>query len=237
MKSNDIKTSKRFSKTTKIYFVRAVISVVLGSALFFIAAGTWNIIRGWIYFIMAAIVIIISNFIVAINNPGLLDQRSKIRKGTKGWDKLWLFTFMLLFIYGMPSIAGYDIGRLGNQIGGISLYIGLFLYLVSASLATWAMSINKFFEASVRIQDDRGHYVISNGPYRFVRHPGYSAMIFWAVGFPLSVGSKLALFVGIGMLFSLGLRTFFEDRTLQKELEGYTDYARKVKYRLIPFIW
>lgn len=237
MKSNDIKASKGFSKTTKIYFVRSLISVALGCTLFFIAAGTWNIIRGWIYFTIAAIVIIISNFIVAINNPGLLDQRSKIRKGTKGWDKLWLFTFMILFIYGMPSIAGYDIGRLGNQIGGISLYIGLFLYLVSASLATWSMSVNKFFETSVRIQKDRGHYVISDGPYRFVRHPGYAAMIFWAAGFPLAVGSKLALYVGLGLLFALAIRTFYEDRTLHQELEGYADYAQKVKYKLIPFIW
>jgi protein-S-isoprenylcysteine O-methyltransferase Ste14 len=237
MKSINTKTSQRFSKKTKIYFLRALVSVSIGCMLFFLGAGSWNITRGWIYFITAAIVVLISNIIVALNNPGLLDQRSKIQKGTKSWDKIWLFSYMLIFLYGMSFIAGYDVGRLGNQIAGGSLYVGLFSFLISASLATWAMSVNKFFEASVRIQDDRGHYVISNGPYRFVRHPGYSAMIFWAVGFPLTVGSKLALFVGIGMLLALGLRTFFEDRTLQKELEGYTDYTRKVKYRLIPFIW
>jgi len=237
MKSINTTSSKRFSKTTKIYFLRAFLSVSIGCLLFFLGAGSWNITRGWIYFIFAAIVVLISNVIVAINNPGLLDQRSKIQKGTKTWDKLWLFSFMLFFIYGMPFIAGYDIGRMGNQIGGISLYIGLISFLFSASLAAWAMSVNKFFESSVRIQNDRGHYVISDGPYRFVRHPGYSAMIFWAVGFPLSVGSKLALLVGIGMLLALALRTFFEDRTLQKELKGYADYAKKVKYRLIPFIW
>jgi protein-S-isoprenylcysteine O-methyltransferase Ste14 len=160
-----------------------------------------------------------------------------MRKGTKKWDKIWLFTFMILFIYGMPFIAGYDIGRLGNQIGGLSLYFGILLFLLSLSLVTWAMSVNKFFEASVRIQDDRGHHVITDGPYQYVRHPGYSAMIFWTVGFPLAVGSLLALYVGFALLLALALRTYLEDRTLQKELNGYVEYTQKVRYRLIPFIW
>ena len=99
------------------------------------------------------------------------------------------------------------------------------------------MSVNKFFEASVRIQEDRGHYVISDGPYRFVRHPGYASMIFWVVGFPLAVGSMLALYTGLILLLGLVLRTFLEDKTLKNELEGYTEYAAKVKYRLIPYIW
>ena len=237
MKSVNEKMSPRFTKTTKIYFLRAFLSVMIGCLLFFLGAGTWDILRGWIYFILAAIVVTISNVIVAINNPGLLDHRSRLQKGTKGWDKLWLFTFMILFIYGMPIIAGYDIGRLGNQIGGPSLYFGLFSFLVSATIAGWAMSVNKFFEASVRIQKDRGHYVITDGPYRFVRHPGYAGMIFWAIGFPLAVGSKLALYTGLYLLLALALRTFFEDRILHRELEGYPEYAAKVKYRLIPFIW
>jgi protein-S-isoprenylcysteine O-methyltransferase Ste14 len=237
MKTINTTTSKRFSKKTKIYFFRAFLSVSIGCLLFFLGAGTWNIPRGWIYFIMAAIVVMISNVIVAINNPGLLDQRSRLQKGTKGWDKLWLFSFMLIFLYGMPFIAGYDIGRLGNQISGASMYIGLFSFLISAFIAGWAMSVNRFFEASVRIQEDRGHHVISDGPYRFVRHPGYAGMIFWAIGFPLAVGSRLALFVGLAMLLSLALRTFLEDRFLHRELEGYPEYAAKVKYRLIPYIW
>lgn len=237
MKSINTTTGQKFSKTTKIYFLRTFLSISISCLLFFLGAGTWNIPRGWIYFIISAIVVLISNIIIAINNPGLLDQRSRIRKGTKGWDKLWLFTVMLLFIYGMPFIAGYDIGRLGNQIGGASLYIGLISFLISACIASWAMSVNKFFESSVRIQEDRGHYVISDGPYRFVRHPGYAGMIFWAIGFPLAVGSMMALYTGFVLLLALALRTYFEDTTLHRELEGYPEYAAKVKYRLIPYIW
>jgi protein-S-isoprenylcysteine O-methyltransferase Ste14 len=226
-----------FSTTTKIYILRGFIATAIGCCLFFLGAANWTISRGWIYFIIMAVVVFLSNIIVAKYNPGLLEQRSKMRKGSKKWDKLWLFTFMLFFMYGMPFIAGYDIGRLGNQIGGYSLYIGILLFLLSVALSTWAMAVNKFFETTVRIQDDRGHYVITDGPYQFVRHPGYSAMIFWATGFPLTVGSLLALYVGIPLLFALALRTYLEDRTLQRELIGYVEYTQKVRYRLIPYIW
>jgi protein-S-isoprenylcysteine O-methyltransferase Ste14 len=226
-----------FSTTTKIYIVRGFIASTIGFCLFSLGAGNWTISRGWIYFIIAAIAIFISNIIIATHNPGLLDQRSKLRKGTKKWDKIWLITFMILFIYGMPFIAGIEIGRFGNQLGGISLYLGIVLVLLSISLSTWAMSVNKFFEASVRIQEDRNHYVITDGPYQYIRHPGYSAVIPWAIGFPLTVGSILAFYVGLVLILAIALRTYLEDNTLQKELKGYVEYTQTVRYRLIPYIW
>jgi protein-S-isoprenylcysteine O-methyltransferase Ste14 len=238
MTSSEVqKKESKISIIAMIYILRGLISTALACCLFFLAAGTWTIVRGWIYFITTAMVVFISNLIVAIKNPGLLDQRSKIRKGSKKWDKLWLSTFMIFFIYGMPFIAGYDIGRFGNQFNGLEFYVGIILFLISFILATWAMSVNKFFETSVRIQEDRGHYVIKDGPYKYVRHPGYSAMIFWVIGFPLFVGSQIALYVGLALLLGLALRTSLEDRTLQKELSGYIQYTREVRYRLIPFIW
>lgn len=75
------------------------------------------------------------------------------------------------------------------------------------------------------------------GPYQYVRHPGCTAMIFGAIGFPLTVGSLLAMYVGLGMILALTIRTFLEDNTLKKELSGYIEYTHKVKYRLIPYIW
>ena len=115
--------------------------------LFFLGAGQWNIARGWIYYILAAVLTLTSNLIIAHYNPGLLEQRSRIRKGTKRWDKIWLFSFMLFFMYGMPLIAGYEIGRLDRQMAGISLPAGIVLFIISVILATWAMRVNKFFES------------------------------------------------------------------------------------------
>ena len=234
---NNRTENKTFTTTAKIYILRGFIATAIGCCLFFLGAGNWSIGRGWIYFITMAFVVFLSNIIVAKQNPGLLYQRSRMRKGSKKWDKIWLFTFMLFFMYGIPFIAGYDIGRLGNQIGGYSLHIGIILFLLSVVLSTWAMSVNKFFETTVRIQHDRGHYVITDGPYQYVRHPGYSAMIFWAAGFPLTVGSMLALYIAVPLLLALALRTYLEDNTLQRELSGYFEYTKRVKYRLIPYIW
>lgn len=234
---NSENRNTRLSLSSKIYILRGIISIVLAGTLFFLGAGSLAIPRGWFSFSLALVVVTISNLVVAHHNPGLLDQRSRIRKGSKSWDKLWLFSIMLLLIYGLPLLAGYDIGRLGHQVQGISFYLGLLLYLLSVSLVTWAMSVNQFFETSVRIQDERGHYVINTGPYRFVRHPGYSAMIFYVTGFPLMVGSFLALYFGLLMYCGVILRTLLEDNTLKNELKGYREYAHSVRYRLIPYIW
>lgn len=231
------KSSNQISLTARVYMLRVFMSTAIACCLFFLGAGNWSEYRGWLYFGTAAIAVFLSNLIVAKANPGLLEQRSKFRKGSKKWDKIWLFTFMLFFMYGMPLIAGYDIGRLNNQTGYWTIYPGLALYLFSAFLVTWAMSVNKFFETTVRIQHDRGHYVITSGPYRYIRHPGYSALIFYAIGFPLIVGSIMALYVGIVLLMGLALRTHLEDNILRKELNGYEDYARNVRYRWVPYIW
>ena len=102
---------------------------------------------------------------------------------------------------------------------------------------TWAESVNKFFEPTVRIQTDRGHRVIDTGPYAIVRHPGYASAALLIFGMPLSLGSYWALIpaaISYGLLI---IRTVWEDRTLQEELTGYKEYAQRVRYRLVRGIW
>jgi protein-S-isoprenylcysteine O-methyltransferase Ste14 len=114
---------------------------------------------------------------------------------------------------------------------------GVLLYLLAFALGGWAMAVNPYFEPTVRIQHDRGHEVCTAGPYRVVRHPGYAATILGAPGFPLVIGSWWAfLTVGAYVLLFV-VRTALEDRFLLRELPGYTDYARRTRYRLIPGIW
>ena len=102
---------------------------------------------------------------------------------------------------------------------------------------TWAESVNKFFEPSVRIQTDRGHRVIDTGPYGIVRHPGYALSYPLVLGMPLALGSQWALIPAVLFGLLLIVRTILEDRTLQNELPGYKDYAHRVRYRLIPGVW
>jgi len=105
------------------------------------------------------------------------------------------------------------------------------------ALLTWAMVSNSFFSQIVRIQTDRGHAVVTRGPYRFVRHPAYVGMILFELGMASLLASWPALLVSGVCALLLILRTALEDRTLQTELPGYLDYARQVRYRLVPGIW
>ena len=104
-------------------------------------------------------------------------------------------------------------------------------------LLTWSMASNAFFSTVVRIQDDRGHAVASGGPYRFVRHPGYVAAILFYLVTPLMLGSVWTFIPSVLMVLLFVVRTALEDRTLREELDGYWEYAQRVRYRLLPGVW
>jgi protein-S-isoprenylcysteine O-methyltransferase Ste14 len=120
---------------------------------------------------------------------------------------------------------------LAVQIAALALVIVGFL------LGTWAMAVNRFFSAIVRIQEDRGHTVVTAGPYRYVRHPSYTGGILASLATALALSSLWALIPGGAVALVTIVRTALEDRTLQEELAGYKDYAQKVRYRLVPGIW
>jgi protein-S-isoprenylcysteine O-methyltransferase Ste14 len=115
--------------------------------------------------------------------------------------------------------------------------VGYALLAIGMFISAWAGSVNKFAEPTVRIQTDRGHKVIDTGPYAIVRHPGYVAAFFLFSGIALALGSLWALIPAAVASLLLVVRTQLEDRTLQNELEGYKEYAKRVGYRLIPGIW
>jgi protein-S-isoprenylcysteine O-methyltransferase Ste14 len=114
---------------------------------------------------------------------------------------------------------------------------GYVLFSVGFVLSVWAESINKFAEPGVRIQTERGHKVVDTGPYAIVRHPMYLSAFFLFFGTALALGSFWALIPAACVVLILVVRTAWEDQTLQQELEGYTQYAERVRYRLIPGLW
>jgi len=99
------------------------------------------------------------------------------------------------------------------------------------------MASNKFFSTIVRIQKERGHTVQTGGPYRFVRHPGYASLLVSYLMIPIALGSLWAVIPAFVLVINLFVRTALEDRTLQNELEGYKNYAARVRYRFLPGIW
>jgi protein-S-isoprenylcysteine O-methyltransferase Ste14 len=115
--------------------------------------------------------------------------------------------------------------------------VGYVLVTGGIAVTTWAQAVNPFFEPGVRIQKERAQQVITSGPYRFVRHPGYAAAIAMFVGIPLALASWRGLLPAGLAIALLVVRTGLEDRLLQAELSGYSDYARRTRHRLVPGIW
>ena len=214
------------------------ILIVLGLVILFASAGTLAWINAWIYVGLVSIYQVISTVVLARVNPQVLNERGTVTKaGTKAFDKVYIAVYPLLS-FGSLVIMGFDAVRYQWSVMPFWLtFIGIFIFVSVAPVALWAMAVNKFFEWTVRIQNDREQYVCTSGPYGIIRHPGYTGLIMTLLAYPFILGSWWGFLPNLVLIFIIVIRTALEDRTLQKELPGYREYAQKVKYRLIPLIW
>ncbi len=190
----------------------------------------------WGAFIALMVVFGIGHLWVGLVNPEVIKHRMFPRKGTETWDWVWAGVFAPVYI-SILVVAYYDIRSGWAPLPMWVWPIGVVLFILGGGLFLRAMAESPFFEKTVRIQSERGHYVVDTGPYRMVRHPGYVGMLAWLFSFPLLLTSTWALLPTVLAMISLVIRTVLEDRTLQKKLEGYTDYVTRVRWRLIPGLW
>ncbi len=180
----------------------------------FLPAGNWAWARGWLFFFVIVGTSILITLYLRRVNPDVIAARVNRHEGTKGWDRILLGIFIPMMVMTVP-VAALDDGRF--HWSHVPLWVcGIGYVLLVAGLAgmTWAESVSKFFEPTVRIQTDRGHTVIDTGPYALVRHPGYVAACLLFMGMPLALGSLWALIQGIPGCLLLVLRTMWEDRAL-----------------------
>jgi len=198
----------------------------------FLPAGLgWR--QGWLFLAAFAIEIALEALYIWRKNPELFVARSKLHKGTKGWDRA-LFYLLQALILAIFPVAGLDHS---SAAPWWIVVLGYALFTLGMAGTGWVMSVNKFAEMSVRIQTDRGHQVVDTGPYAYVRHPFYVATFPLLAGMPLALGSYWALVPAAVAGVALILRTALEDRTLQRELPGYREYTGRVRYRLAPGVW
>lgn len=170
-------------------------------------------------------------------NSELLAERRNVKAG-KRWDKMIVPLVVLLGPVAIWITAGLDTRfHWSDGMPPLAFPIGLAAAVLAAALIAWAMRTNRFFSSVVRIQKDRGHVVVTGGPYRFLRHPGYTGISAFTLATPLILNSRWALLPAALTAAVSVLRTVLEDRTLHNELDGYADYARRVKYRLVPLVW
>ena len=219
---------------------RVVLIAVLGlavplatGAVFFLSAGRWDLPVAWAA--IAVLGLLTTSGMVLID-AGLLKERMK--PGPGGQDYFLIYMAKLLLLASL-IIAGLDVGRFhwSDSVPLVARITGLAGFTLGMGVAVWSMATNPFFSSVVRLQAERGHHLITTGPYRFVRHPGYAGI---SVGVPclaLPLGSWLSILPMLAFCALVLRRTRLEERFLREKLEGYTSYAEQVRYRLLPGVW
>lgn len=208
------------------------------TALLFLLAGRWDWWPGWGFLGVAVTGISTTTLSLMRHDPELVEYRSRLGKDTQRPDYWFLGVFGVAFV-GVLVVGPLDAGRfLWAPLPPWAFAVGAVLFVCGEALAAWSMHTNTFFEKTVRLQTDRNHRVIASGPYAIIRHPGYVGFIIgYALGFPLMLTSAWALVPAAIAIASVVVRTGFEDRFLADQLDGYTAYQQKVRYRLLPGIW
>ena len=218
--------------------VQMVIVVLVAPFLPMIISGDWGWWEAWAYLAINVLGFFISRLLAAKRNPGILQERARYldHKDIKAWDRT------LAFLLGIGGVFIQVTPGLERLFGGTSYSLamrltGLALLILGNFWTSYALVKNRFFSGVVRIQRERGQQVVSDGPYAVMRHPGYAGALLLYLGIPLLLESWWSWVPVVYTAAVMVVRTRLEDRTLQEELEGYRDYARRVRYRLIPGLW
>ena len=218
--------------------VRFISGLILIGAILFGTAGTFHWPEAWVYIVIQFGWSAVLSVWLWSYDPELLKDRLKfMKKSAKGWDKVLTFVSMPFYIPYLV-IPGFDAVRYQwSHVPVWAKIICFILVVVSFFWISWVMKENTYLSRFVEIQEERGHRVITTGPYRFVRHPMYIGSAVLLLALPVALGSLYALIPVAFCVVIMIVRTYLEDKTLHKELEGYAEYAQKTKYRLLPGIW
>jgi len=213
-------------------------SVALAVILFF---SSWRLdwVMAWVYVGVFTIMLLFSAIYQELSNPELLEERSELkpREGVQTWDVI-LSAVVRLSLLASYVISGLDVRFEWQPEIPLAVQVAaLVIGLLGACLVFWAVAANRHAAVYARIQKERGHTVTTTGPYRFVRHPFYVGAITFSLAVPLVLGSPWALITGGLAALLFIVKTAMEDRMLREELEGYREYAERVRYRLLPGVW
>jgi protein-S-isoprenylcysteine O-methyltransferase Ste14 len=213
--------------------------VVVVPCLPLLISRQWGWWEAWAYAIISILGFALSRILAARRHPDLLAERARFmqHENAKPWDKrlaplLGIGSGLALLITGLDAL--YDWSPTFSLPAKI---LSLIIILAGYTLASYALITNRFFSGMVRIQTDRGHQVVSSGPYHWMRHPGYAGALLSYMATPVLLDSQWAFLPTVFTIIILVIRTAMEDRVLQNELEGYREYAGRVRYRLFPGIW
>jgi protein-S-isoprenylcysteine O-methyltransferase Ste14 len=213
--------------------LRVLLGIALLGGVLFVSAGDWRIGAFWAYLGLWCFLVVLFRLTI---DPEL--QRERVGTGTKGEGQYFR---LLLAPFGLAHlvVAGLDVGRF-HWSGEVPLAVqlgGFVAFALALAWTWWAMYVNRFFTPAILVQQEKGHTVVSTGPYRCVRHPGYLGMTVAYLASGLALGSYWSVLPMVGCVLLVILRTAREDRVLRDKLSGYAEYARRVRSRLVPGVW
>ena len=225
-------STRLWMRLVLVYVLIPVILLLCGGD-----AGWW---QGWLYFLLFVVAGIGGRVWAEQRHPGLMAERQNVEsiQNAKAWDKVLAPLMAVSISFPMVIVAGLDHRYdWSPEFPMWFIMIGFILIALGYGFGAWSLAENRFFSSVVRIQSDRDHVVCDTGPYRFMRHPGYSGSILALLGIVFGLSSVWALIPAMVALIITVIRTVLEDQTLIKELPGYPDYAGHVRYRLFPGIY
>ncbi len=217
--------------------VRVLALVAVMDAVLFLLAGRLDWSGAWVLSALYLAFLLVMLAWAARNAPELLEERSRMASNVKGWDKVLLALYTIALI-ALLVVAALDAGRFHwAEMPVFFQVLGVLGIILCGVWLLWVTRTNAYLSRYARIQDDRGQQVVTTGPYRYVRHPMYASIIPFILCVALILGSWWALAPGAIIACLFVIRTGLEDRMLQAELPGYKEYARRVRYRLVPGVW
>jgi protein-S-isoprenylcysteine O-methyltransferase Ste14 len=220
------------------WLLQSLVWIAALGALLFVPAGTLHWPAAWVFLGFMTTVGLVFGLWLAKNDPALLAERmsSPIQPDQPTADKKIIVAFGISILVWFIA-TGLDHRFHGSQMPLALQALGLALLTMSSAFIMWVFHENSFAAAVVKVQAERGHHVISSGPYAFVRHPMYSAVVLFMVGIPLLLGSWWGTALSPAFAILFGIRAGIEEDTLVSGLPGYADYAARVRYRLVPGLW
>jgi protein-S-isoprenylcysteine O-methyltransferase Ste14 len=228
------------NKFTIRTIIQMLVFIVLVPFLPLLISGDWGWWQAWVYALIGILGFVASRALAARRHPDLLAERARFlqHENIKPWDGVLA---RLVGLGGglIPLVAGLDAryGWPGVDFGLTEEIIALVVILAGYAFGTWALMENRFFSGVVRIQKERGHHVVSTGPYAWMRHPGYAGALLTYFATPILLDSLWTYLPVAFISIVLFIRTDLEDRALKQELPGYREYTQRTRFRLLPGIW
>ncbi len=215
----------------------AAMLVVLGAILFG-AAGSWHWTEAWLFLMLIGLLSVGTGVWLTQRDPALLESRlsSPFAADQARGDRTLIVMIGLGFCLWL-GVMGLDRRFAWSAVPLVVEAIGAMVLLIGFAGVLWTFAANSFAAPQIRLQAERGQRVIDTGPYAFVRHPMYAGGAVYLLGMALLLGSWWGVLGAALLIVTFGLRAIGEEAMLRKGLAGYEDYARRVRYRLLPGVW